>query len=107
MKSFTSPKNQRIDDENCPPSQIIIWFRLPYVGDVSNQLFRSCVKKIKRNLKPGADVIFKPIFDTTKIELFCNTKDQTPLRNQSNVVYEFKCPDCGAKYIGKTERTLF
>ena len=38
---------------------------------------------------------------------FCNTKDATPTLNKSNVVYEFCCPGCQAKYIGKTERTLF
>ena len=34
-------------------------------------------------------------------------KDPVPLLNQSNVVYEFCCPGCNAKYIGKTERTLY
>ena len=41
------------------------------------------------------------------MEFFCNTKDRTPIINQSFVVYEFTCPGCGANYVGKTERTLY
>ena len=41
------------------------------------------------------------------MEFFCNTKERTPIINQSFVVYEFKCPGCGANYGGKTERTLY
>ena len=41
------------------------------------------------------------------MEFFCNTKDRTPIINQSFVVYEFTCPVCGANYVGKTERTLY
>ena len=51
-------------------------------------------------------VHFKVLYDTTKMEYFCNVKGPVPLLNQSNIVYEFCCPGCSAKYIGKTERTL-
>ena len=46
------------------------------------------------------------LYDVTKLEFFCNTKDRTPKLNQSFVVYEFTCPGCNANYVGKTERTL-
>ena len=36
-----------------------------------------------------------------------HTKDRTPIINQSLLVYEFTCPDCGANFVGKTKRTLF
>ena len=45
--------------------------------------------------------------DVCKMEFFCNTKDRTPFIYQYFVVYEFKCPDCNAYYVGKTERTLY
>ena len=38
---------------------------------------------------------------------FCNTKDRTPIINQTFVVYKFTCPGCSANYVGKTERTLY
>ena len=41
------------------------------------------------------------------MEFFCNTKDRTPIINQSFVVYELTCSGCGANYVGKTERTLY
>ena len=41
------------------------------------------------------------------MEFFCNTKDKTPIINQSFVVYKFTCPGCGANYVGKTEKTLY
>ena len=41
------------------------------------------------------------------MEFFCNTKDKTPMINQSFVVYKFTCPGCGANYVGKTEKTLY
>ena len=41
------------------------------------------------------------------MEFFCNTKDRTHIINQSFVVYQFTCPDCGANYVGETERTLY
>ena len=41
------------------------------------------------------------------MELFCNTKDRTPIINQFFVVYEFTCSDCGVNYVEKNERTLY
>ena len=43
----------------------------------------------------------------TKISLFTSKKDKTPLLGNSFVVYEYSCPGCSEKYIGKTESTLF
>ena len=41
------------------------------------------------------------------MKYFCNTKDGTPIINQSFVVYELTYPGCGANYVEKTERTLY
>ena len=46
------------------------------------------------------------LYDVTKTEVFCNSKDKTSFLSQSNVVYTFVCPGCNSSYIGKTERTL-
>ena len=41
------------------------------------------------------------------MEVFCKTKDRTPIINHCFVAYEFTCPGCGANYVRKTERTLY
>ena len=78
----------------------------PYYGDKGFSLFKSCIRKIKSNCKKDQPVTFRLLYDVTKLEFFCNTKDRTPKLNQSFVVYEFTCPGCNANYVGKTERTL-
>ena len=46
-------------------------------------------------------------FKTTKVNVFTNNKDKTPMMAKSNVVYRFRCPGCSAEYIGKTDRNLY
>ena len=54
-------------------------------------------KKVKFNVQ----------FRTTKLSFFTSNKDKIPFLNNSYVVYEYTCPGCSQKYIGKTETTLF
>ena len=61
------------------------------------------MRKLKKCFKNDIVVHFKLFYETNKITYFTNNKDPT---HQSNVVYEFKCPGCNGKYLGKTERTL-
>lgn len=85
---------------------VTIWFRCPYLGTKGEHLTRSVIRKIKRYCRKDLLIKFKVMHDTTKVSCFTNTKDRIPTLSQSFVVYEFVCPGCGAKYIGKTERTL-
>ena len=71
------------------------------------QLLKSCIRKIKVNCKNYRPVVIKILYDVCKIEFFCNTKDRTPIINQSFVVYEFTYPGFVRTYAGKTERTLY
>ena len=80
---------------------------MPYCGIKGEALYRSCVAKIRKYLRRDKPVIFKLSHDVTKMERFCNTKDQTPELCRSFVVYKFTCPGCSDSYVGKTERTLF
>ena len=89
-------------DENC----ITIWIRCPYLGKEGDFLTKSLMRKIKRCCKKERTLRFKLLHDTTKVSFFTNTKDKTPVMNQSFVVYKFMCPGCSSTYIGKTERTL-
>ena len=68
------------DDDSNQPNQnpvVTIQFRLPYCRDKSVQLENSCVKKIKRYGKKEINIKFKFLYDTTKLEFFCNNKDKT------------------------------
>ena len=85
---------------------VVIYFRLPYYGDRGLQLLKSYIRKIKVNCKNDQPVVFKILYGVCKMEISCNTKDRTPIINQSFVVYEFTRPGCGANYAGKTEITL-
>ena len=38
--------------------------------------------------------------------MFCGLKDKVPSNLQSHVIYEFCCPGCHSKYIGKTDRNF-
>ena len=67
---------------------------------------KSCVRKIKSNCKKYHPIVFRLLYDVTKLEFFCNTKDRTPKLSESFVVFEFICPGCNANYVGKIERTL-
>ena len=87
--------------------QVRIWFRAPYFGDKGEQLIKSCIKKLKRHMRKETSVYFYVKYDTTKLSYFTNSKDMIPTLSKSFVVYHFSCPGCDAKYIGKTERTLF
>ena len=98
----TPPNNESSNSINS--NEITIYFRFPYYGDKGFSLFKSCIRKIKSNCKKDQPVTFRLLYDVTKLEFFCNTKDRTPKLNQYFVVYEFTCPGCNANYVGKTER---
>ena len=44
---------------------------------------------------------------TTNSNSFLSNKDKTPTRYQSSAVYEFTCPGCKSRYIGKTDRCFY
>ena len=47
------------------------------------------------------------MYDTKKMAFFCSNKDKTQDSLCSNIIYEFSCPGCSAKYVGKTERCFY
>ena len=52
------------------------------------------------------NIKFIVMYDTKKMSFFCSNKDKTPDSTRSNIIYEFSCPGCNAKYVSKTERLL-
>ena len=81
-----------------------IWIRLPYLGNHGENLVRTLLKKIQRCLKQPINFIV--IYNTKKISYFVSNKDSVPNLSRSNLVYQFTCPGCNSKYIGKTDRCL-
>ena len=79
---------------------------MPYYSDKGLSLFKFCMQKL--NLIASKLVPLNLILDITLIKLsfICNTKDKAAVLWNS-FVYDFSCPDCGANYIRKTERTLY
>ena len=98
-------KNDESDtttDENT----FTVWLKIPYLGDCGQNLVKSLERKLRRNLKKDKRLVFKSSFSTSKVSMFANNKDKTPMMSKSNVVYRFQCPGCSAEYIGKTDRNL-
>ena len=107
-KTLNTPSNNEGPNINitAKSNEITIYFRFPYYGDKGFSLFKPCVRKIKSNCKRDHPIVFRLLYDVTKLEFFCNIKDRTTKLNESFVVYEFICPACNANYVGNTERTL-
>ena len=102
-----SPKVQADSSEIESTEKKTVYFELPYIGPKGEQMLKQFKKRIRKFLKPEADVHFKTFFKTTLLSTFTPTKDKTPTLSKSHVVYEVKCPGCNSNYIGKTDRTLY
>ena len=76
-----------------------IWLPLPYLGKYGTRLIRSFIHRITPLLKLKFNFIIN--WKTTNSNSFLSSKDKTPAKYQSSVVYEFTCPGCKRRYIGK------
>lgn len=103
MKRVNQQKQQNDNDqeEDC----IKLSLSLPYIGNESEQVVKRCKKKLARLLKEKVRI--NVFFKSTKLCFFTSNKDKVPLMSNSFVIYEYTCPGCGEKYIGKTESTLY
>ena len=86
---------------------IKLYINLPYMGNAGEQLVKSCIKKLKRNIRKEVQVRFVVTYNTNKLNFFTNKKDCITKLASSFVVYHFRYPVCHQDYIGKTERTLW
>ena len=80
------------------------YISLPYYGCLSF----SIRKKLNRVLKQCyPNTIFRFIFTNSKtINSLFKHKEPLPLNLTSTIVYQYKCPQCNMRYLGKTERNL-
>ena len=65
---------------------------------------KRCISKLQKCSKKELKFIL--MYDTKKVAFFCSNKDLVPVSLQSYVIYQFECPGCKAKYIGKTDRCI-
>ena len=73
------------------------YITLPYVGPVTEALARTI-------RKAGVAVHLKP-FNTIRQHLV-HPKDKVTQEDKSGLVYQIKCGDCQASYVGETGRQL-
>ena len=98
--SLNRKKTIRIEDKDLKK----IWIALLYIGVKVQSLIQSTVKKLRRNFKENVTMITR--FNDTKISMLCSNKDKLKFEQKSNLIYEFTCPGCQKKHIGKTDRSL-
>ena len=82
----------------------IIWIRLQCLGNISDSMKKSCLKKIQKYLKEN--VRFKTCYETKKTAIFCSAKERNPIHQKANVIYKVTCPGRNEDYFGKTDRNL-
>ena len=89
------------DEEDCQSLKL----SLPYLGKESEQIVRRTKRKLYRTFKEKVRI--NVFFQSKRISFFTSNKDRIPMLSNSCVVYEYECPGCSDKYIGKTETTIF
>ena len=67
------------------------------------QLLRSCIKKLNKNVPKEIQVRFVVTYNTTKLNLFVNKEDPITKLASSFAC----CPGCYHDCTGKTERILW
>ena len=82
-----------------------IWIHLPYLGKYGTRLTHSFINRITPLLKIKSTFVI--LWKTTNSNSFLSNNYKTPMRYQSSVVYEFTCPGCNCRCIGKTDRCLY
>ena len=106
--SFFTAKNGTNNDNmiNNKVYPVIIYFHFQYYSDTRVSLIKSCIRRVKPNCLKDPPTVLKPMYDVTKMEFFCNTKDRTSLLCQSNIAHDFFRPRCSDNFVGKTARTF-
>ena len=83
----------------------VVYCKLPYLEGTSLKVQKT-IRGFLRKFDPNETRIKLVFVDkVTYVEDFFSFKDKGPSIMRNNVVYHLKC-DCGAQYIGETERNL-
>ena len=86
------------------------WIPQLYLKSITNRLKsnvrnRDVINEVNNNKENETEIFFRLPY-TKKISFHCNVKDKVPHEQRNNIIYRIRCPGCGGKYIGKTERCL-
>ena len=83
----------------------VVFCKLPYLEGTSLKVQKT-IRGFLRKYDPNGTRLKLVFVDkVTYVEDFFSFKDKGPSVMRNNVVYHLKC-DCGAQYIGETERNL-
>ena len=77
---------------------------MPFLVLLERHLLKIVFQSFENVPRKNSNLFF--MYDTKKVALFCSNRDPVPANLQSHVTYQFECPGCKAKYIGKTNRCL-
>ena len=94
-------KNLQTVSPSSDDTKVVYW-KLPYFQE-NEKILNSKLKSVNNILQ---QVQIKPAFKTLKTSEVFRNKDPIPSGLSSNVVYEYKCDRCPARYIGETKRHL-
>ena len=96
-----TPNIRVVAEEESHDTKIESLLVVPYQGERGNKLIKSLVKTIAKVEKKHET---KVIYTGAKLSTCFNVKDKTIKEHKNNLVYEYKCQDCQATYIGETAR---
>ena len=101
IKRLENWKNMKNNDTLEQENIATVFCRIPYAGVQGERLIKNLVRKLKSHIEK----LFKlrNIYRTKKLSYYCNRKNKVPEYLKSHIVYEFCCPPCNNKYIGKTD----
>ena len=103
LKSFLFSKRVEVVNNYDVP-KLIKYVKFPFYGKPSFD-FRKKIQKVLRANFPAVDFRFVFINNFT-IKSFFKLKDVIPDSVCSNVVYQFDCPSCNARYIGCSSKAF-
>ena len=104
IKRLENRKNAKNNDTLEQENIATIFCRIPYSDIQGETLIKNLFRKLKRHIdKPFEE---RNIYRMKKLSYYCNTKDKVLEYLKSHIVYEFCCPACNIKYIGKTDRNF-
>ena len=94
VKRALRDKESNNTKEETTTDTVKIFIDLKFSGNTGDRIVKNCMKKLHKCFKKEVTVKFVLRYQTTKLCYFTNTKDKSPLLNQSSVIYKFVCPGC-------------
>nr|CAH8852639.1 unnamed protein product [Trichobilharzia regenti] len=80
----------------------LLYMNLQFNGDQSTEILRNRLSRSLKKTFPAAEL---RLTFSTRPMIRMNVKDKLPLLASSMCIYQFTC-SCGARYIGRTQRSL-